>query len=174
MRRIIIRRSKRWRPIHAIERSATHRFGMTANPVCPGGCSMTFRRIVVFCCSHSSNPCLYPSSTRISRIREMIDDARLKAILRLRYPSCLLDARARAPRTHSRQPNRRRHARVTPAPADEGHGRAQHDGKEADERTAASVATARVGDRRERLDDMHCCVTPYSLLLRSGAHDTKR
>ncbi len=73
---------------------------------------------------------------------------------------CPLDGRARAPRTHSRQPNRRRHARVTPAPADEGRGRAQHDGKEADERTAAAVATARVGDRRECLDAMHRHVPP--------------
>jgi len=121
--------------------------------------------LTLFCTPH-------PRESRASG--EMIDDARRKATRRLRHLKCPPDGRARATRTHSRQPNRRRHARVTPAPADEGHGRAQHDGKEADERTAASVATVRVGDRRECLDDMHCRVTPYSLLLRSGAHDTKR
>ena len=41
------------------------------------------------------------------------------------------------------------------------HGRAQHDGKETDERRVAAAATARVGDRRERLDAMHCRVPPY-------------
>jgi len=41
------------------------------------------------------------------------------------------------------------------------HSRAQHDGEEADERIAAFVATARVGDRRERLDAMHRRVSPY-------------
>ena len=166
--------ANRWRPAHAIERSASHRFGMTAHPVCPGGFSMTFRRIAVFCRSHASHSFFTPHPRESRASGEMIDDARRKATRRLLHLKCPPDGRARATRTHSRQPNRRRHARVTPAPADEGHGRAQHDGKEADERTAASVATVRVGDRRECLDDMHCRVTPYSLLLRSGAHDTKR
>jgi len=107
--------------------------------------------LTLFCTPH-------PRESRASG--EMIDDARRKATRRLRHLKCPPDGRARATRTHSRQPNRRRHARVTPAPADEGHGRAQHDGKEADERTAASVATARVGDRLERLDDMHRHVPP--------------
>jgi hypothetical protein len=44
------------------------------------------------------------------------------------------------------------------------HGRAQHDGKETDERRVAAAATARVGDRRERLDAMHRRVPPYRLL----------
>jgi len=107
--------------------------------------------LTLFCTPH-------PRESRASG--EMIDDARRKAIPRLQYPKYRRDVPTRATRTHSRQPNRRRHARVTPAPADEGHGRAQHDGKEADERTAASVATARVGDRLERLDDMHRHVPP--------------
>jgi len=41
------------------------------------------------------------------------------------------------------------------------HGRKQHDGKEADERRVAAAATVRVGDRRERLDAVHCRVPPY-------------
>jgi len=32
--------ANRWRPAHAIERSTSHRFGMTAHPVCPGGFSI--------------------------------------------------------------------------------------------------------------------------------------
>jgi hypothetical protein len=60
--------ANRLRPAYAIERSASHRFGMTAPPVYPGGFSMTFRRIAVFCRSHASHP-FYPSSTRISCIR---------------------------------------------------------------------------------------------------------
>jgi hypothetical protein len=56
-----------FRPRHRAFRHPS--FGMTAHPVCPGGCSMTFRRIAVFWCSHASHPCLSPSSTRISRMR---------------------------------------------------------------------------------------------------------
>jgi len=41
------------------------------------------------------------------------------------------------------------------------HSRAQHDGEEAEERRVAAAATARVGDRRERLDAMHRHVPPY-------------
>jgi len=41
------------------------------------------------------------------------------------------------------------------------HGRKQHDGKEADKRRVAAAATVRVGDRRERLDAVHCRVPPY-------------
>jgi len=53
------------------------------------------------------------------------------------------------------------------------HGRAQHDGEEAEERIVAAAATARVGDRRERLDAI-ASSRPSLSLLRSGAHDTKR
>ena len=114
--------------------------------------------LTLFCTPH-------PRESRASG--EMIDDARRKAIPRLQYPKYRRDVPTRATRTHSRQPNRRRHARVTPAPADEGHGRAQHDGKEADEQTAASVATARVGDCLERVNDVHC--TSY-LLSQQGSN----
>ena len=41
------------------------------------------------------------------------------------------------------------------------HSRAQHDGEEAEERRVAAAATARVGDRRERLDAMHRHVPLY-------------
>ena len=41
------------------------------------------------------------------------------------------------------------------------HSRAQHDGEEADARREAAAATARVGDRRERLDATHRHVPPY-------------
>jgi hypothetical protein len=41
------------------------------------------------------------------------------------------------------------------------HGHEQHDGKESVERIVAAAATARVGDRRERLYAMHCRVPLY-------------
>jgi hypothetical protein len=41
------------------------------------------------------------------------------------------------------------------------HSRAQHDGEETEARIVAVAATVRVGDRRERLDAMHCRVPPY-------------
>jgi hypothetical protein len=42
------------------------------------------------------------------------------------------------------------------------HSRAQHDGEEAEARIVAAAATARVGDRRERLDA--CIVVPIPLV----------
>jgi len=64
---------------------------------------MTFRRIVVFCCFHLTLVCiLHPPESRA--FEETIDDARPKAIPRLLYPRCLLDARVHATRTHSHQP----------------------------------------------------------------------
>jgi hypothetical protein len=42
--------ANRLRPAHAIERSTTYRFGMTANPVCPDGFSINiqaYRRVLL-------------------------------------------------------------------------------------------------------------------------------
>ncbi len=41
------------------------------------------------------------------------------------------------------------------------HGHEHHDGKESIERIVAAAATARVGDRRERLNAMRRHVPPY-------------
>jgi hypothetical protein len=96
--------TKRLRPAHAIERSTTQRFGMTANPVCPSGFSMTFRRIAVFCRSHSSNPFFTPHPRESRASGEMIDNARREATWRLQYPNYRRDGPTRATRTHLYQP----------------------------------------------------------------------